>query len=112
MIAVGESFVGGQLPQIDQRQPVDAQRVLESRVQRGRIDERNESQLANLRQTAKLGRIDDLPHTVGHRHIDFRRNAHHTLPSIQGGHFRNIAEHGHDVIRSFNAQPKAPARIG
>ena len=57
----GEARVVAQLPQKQQRQPIDAQRVLEARVMGRRIDQRHQPQLADLGQPAKLGRVDRAP---------------------------------------------------
>ena len=53
-----ESLVVGQLLQIKQGQPIDAQAVLETRVDGRRIDQRHQAQLADPGQAAEIGRVD------------------------------------------------------
>jgi len=70
----------GQLFQVQQRDPVYTQRVLEPRVMGRGIDQRNQAQLTNLRQAAELGRVDHPLHALGQRHIQLVGNPHQ-LPS-------------------------------
>ena len=64
-----EPLVVGQLLQQQQGQAIDPQRVLEPRVERRRIDQRDQAQLADFREAAELGRVDDLADAVGQRHV-------------------------------------------
>ena len=89
---LGESLVVGQLLEVQQRQAVDAQTVLEPRVNRRRIDQRHQAQLADAGQAAKVGRVDQLPHARRQRHVGLRRNPHQPAASVQGDDFGNVED--------------------
>ena len=88
--AAREPLVVGQLLQIQQRQPIHAQAVLEARVDGRRIDQRHQAQLADARQAAEIGRVDQLPHAGRQRHVDLGRNAHQAPAGVQGDDFGNV----------------------
>ena len=90
-----EPLLVGKLFQVHQGQAVDAQAVLEAGVQRRRIDQRDQAQLADPRQAAEFRRVDELPHPRRQRHVHLGRNADHRPPRIQGRHFRNVEDRLH-----------------
>ena len=72
----GESLVGREPVKVFDRRQEHAQRMLLPRVVGGRVDEAHQAQLADLRQPAERGRVDQPPHARRERHIDARRNPH------------------------------------
>ena len=68
--ALAETLVVGQLFQQQQGQAVDAQRVLEPCMQRSRIDQRHQPELADPRQPAELRRINELADPPGQGDVE------------------------------------------
>ena len=95
---LGETLVVGQLLQEQQRQPVDAQRVLEPRMDCGRVDQRNQAELADPRQPAELRAIDQMPDPAGHGNVQLRRDADQRTPGVQAGNFRNLQDRRHGIL--------------
>ena len=87
-----ESLVVRQLLQVQQGQAVHAQAVLEARVDRRRIDQRHQAQLADPGQPAEVGRVDQLPHARRQRHVDLGRNAHQRRGGCPGRRLRECRE--------------------
>ena len=85
-----ESLVMAQLLQVEQGQAVNAQAVFEAGVPRCRIDQRDQAQLADSRQAAEIGGVNDLPHSRRQRHVHFRRNADHRPPGVESGNFKYL----------------------
>ena len=86
-----ETAVVRELPQEQQRQAVDAQRVFEPGMNGRRIDQRHEPQLADLGQAAELAGVDDRADAIGQRHIQLGGDPHHGLPAIEARDFRKVA---------------------
>ena len=90
--ARAEPLVVGQLLQVQQRQAINAQAMLEPRVDRRRIDQRHQPELADPGQPAEIGRVDQLPHPRRQRHVDLGRNPHQSAPRVQRHDFGNIED--------------------
>src|SRR6478609_8237159 len=69
--------------------------MLEARMVGGGIDQRHQANLTDLRQTAKLWRVDQMPHALSKRHVELRRNPHQRSPRGEAGEFGDVAEIGH-----------------
>ena len=92
----GEPLVGGQPVQVFDRRQEHAQRMLLPRVVRRRIDEAHQAQLADLRQPAKGGRVDQPPHASRQRHIDAGRNPHQPArPPRNAANLGDVVDRGH-----------------
>ncbi len=102
--------VVGELLQVEQRQPIHAQTMLESRVDGRRIDQRDQPQLADAGQPAEIGRVDQLPHARRQRHIDLGRNAHQTAAGVQRDDFGDVEDGGFSGFQT-QASPAAQRRI-
>ena len=93
-----KALVVRQLLQIQQRQAIHAQAVLEPGVDGRRIDQRHQPQLADAGQAAEIGRVDQLPHARRQRHVDLGRNPHQPAAGVQGDDFGNVENVGHDEM--------------
>ena len=84
-----ESLVVREMPEKKQREPIDSKRVLKPAVGGGRIDQGNKPKLRNPRQAAELREIDEIPHPLGERHVQLRREANHSPGGIESGNLGN-----------------------
>ena len=66
------------MPEKKQCQPVDTQRMLEATVGGRGVDQRDEAQLGNPREAAKLGTIDQVAYPLGEGNIQLRGEAYHS----------------------------------
>ena len=92
----GESLVGRELIQVFDRRQEHAQRMFLPRVIGGRIDQPHQAQLADLREPAKAGRVDQPPHARRERHVDARRNPHAAARPAPAANFGDVVDGGHD----------------
>ena len=88
-----ESFVGAESGEEFERHLVDAERVLLTRVVRGRIDEADQAELADVRETAEGGRVDQPSHAGSERDVDSRRQSHQRAAAAPLREFRNVVDH-------------------
>ena len=72
-----------QLLQIQQRHPIHTQTVLESRMMSGRVNHRHQTELADAREPAESGGIDETLDAARQRHVGFRRNPNQPTTSIK-----------------------------
>ena len=93
----GESLVGRQAIQVLDRRQKHAQRMFLPRMIGGRIDQAHQPQLADLREPAKRGRVDQPPHAVGERHVDARRNPHQPAAHAPAANFGDVVDRSHMV---------------
>ena len=60
----GESLVGGEPIEVFDGCQEDAERMFEPRVIGGRVDQPDQTELADVGQPAKRGRVDESPHAM------------------------------------------------
>ena len=81
-----------------------------------RVNQSHQSQLADLSQSAELGRVDERPHTLGQRHVQLGGNPHQAAGSVQGRDFGNVSQRRHGFSDDYSlgqgAQPAIAARSG
>ena len=95
-----ESRIVRQSLQVQQRSAVHAQGVLKPCVICGGIHERHEPQLADPRQPAKLGRVNNRLHARRDGDVDFMRDADQSSPRVERLDFRKASELRHgDAFR-------------
>jgi hypothetical protein len=67
-----------EVPEKQQPQAIDPERMLKAAVGSGRVDQGDEPELRNSREAAKLRAIDQISHSLGERHIQLRRETDHS----------------------------------
>ena len=72
---LSKARIVSQTAQKKERQTVDTKRMFETGVSGAGIDQRDQAELGNFSQTAKLRRVDNLPYPRGQRNIEFRGDA-------------------------------------
>ena len=86
----GEPLVVSKMLEKQEGQAVDAERVLEPRVDRGRINQRDEAKLAYAGQSPELRAVDDAADPLRQRHIQLGWYPDHPPSRVKPNHFRNI----------------------
>ena len=73
-----EALIVREVPEKQQPQAIDPERMLKAAVGSGRVDQGDEPELGNSREAAKLRAIDQISHSLGERHIQLRRETDHS----------------------------------
>ncbi len=84
---LGELLVMPQLAEILECRSVDSERVFESRVVSGRVDEPHESELTDTCQSLEFPTVDELANALCHGDIDAGRKADDVAQRIERGDF-------------------------
>ena len=87
---LAEPRIASQLPDVLQCVVVHAQGVFEPRVRRTGIDSRNKTQLRDLPEPLKLGRVHQRPDPGCERYVLLDRNPHDSAAGFQVGQLGNV----------------------
>ncbi len=81
-----------ELLEVQQSQPIHAQRMLEPSVVGCRVNQRDQTELADLGQPSELGSVNDGADARCERHIQFGRNPYQASACIETADFRYVAD--------------------
>jgi hypothetical protein len=70
-----EALVAKESSEKEQGEPIDAERMLESRVCRRGVDERDETELTHSCEPPKRRRVDESTHAWSERHVELGSDA-------------------------------------
>ena len=88
-------LVGRQPVEVFDRREENAERMFLPRVVSARVDEPDQAKLADVSETAKRGRVDELSYAASEWHVDARWNPHATGRGAPAADFGDVVDASH-----------------